>query len=132
NKPPIIKETSAHFIAGLSLEVSFIIGGLFVVTGPTVIIPLLRNAKLHPRVAAVLKWEGIIVDPAGPLLALFAYEVIKVLTKAELGPDYLLSFFLSAVLAAILGFVLGFLFSVMANRGMFPEYLKSPIILSAV
>src|SRR5699024_12748496 len=45
---------------------------------------------------------------------------------------YLLSFFLSAILAAVLGFVLGFLFSVMANRGMFPEYLKSPIILSAV
>lgn len=128
----ILGSLSAHFIAGLSLEVSFIIGGLFVVTGPTVIIPLLRNAKLHPRVAAVLKWEGIIVDPAGPLLALFAYEVIKVLTKAELGPDYLLSFFLSAILAAVLGFVLGFLFSVMANRGMFPEYLKSPIILSAV
>src|SRR5699024_7695979 len=62
----ILGSLSAHFIAGLSLEVSFIIGGLFVVTGPTVIIPLLRNAKLHPRVAAVLKWEGIIVDPAGP------------------------------------------------------------------
>src|SRR5699024_3459639 len=64
--------------------------------------------------------------------ALFAYEVIKVLTKVELGPDYLLSFFLYAILAAVFGFVLGFLFSVMANRGMFPEYLKSPIILSAV
>src|SRR5699024_11737063 len=61
-----------------------------------------------------------------------AYEVIKVLTKVELGPDYLLSFFLYAILAAVLGFVLGFLFSVMANRGMFPEYLKSPIILSAL
>lgn len=128
----ILGSLSAHFIAGLSLEVSFIIGGLFVVTGPTVVIPLLRNAKLHPRAAAVLKWEGIIVDPAGPLLALLAYEVIKVLTKPELGPDYLITFFISAILAAVLGFVVGFLFSIMANRGMFPEYLKSPIILSAV
>src|SRR5699024_1687001 len=93
---------------------------------------LLRNAKLHPRVAAVLKSEGIIVDPAGPLLALFAHEVIKVLTKVELGPDYLLSFFLSAILAAVLGFVLGFLFSVMATSVIFPDYLKSPIILSPV
>ncbi|WP_198434076.1 cation:proton antiporter domain-containing protein, partial [Virgibacillus salexigens] len=56
---------AAHFIAGLSLEVAFIIGGLFVVSGPTVIIPLLRQSKLKPRTAAVLKWEGIIVDPAG-------------------------------------------------------------------
>src|SRR5699024_10520979 len=128
----ILGSLSAHFIAGLSLEVSFIIGGLFVVTGPTVIIPLLRNAKLHTHVAAVLKWEGMIVYPVGPLIALFAYVVIKVLTKVELGLDYLLSFFLYAILAAVLGFVLGFLFSVMSNSGMFPEYLKSPFILSAV
>ena len=128
----ILGSLSAHFIAGLSLEVSFIIGGLFVVTGPTVIIPLLRNAKLQPRTAAVLKWEGIIVDPAGPLLALFAYEVIKVLTKSELHLNYLLTFFVSAILAALLGFIIGFAISVMANRGKFPEYLKAPIILSAV
>ncbi len=125
----ILGSLSAHYIAGLSLEVSFIIGGLFVVTGPTVIIPLLRNAKLQPRTAAVLKWEGIIVDPAGPLLALFAYEVIKVITRAELGPDYLLTFFISAFLAGVLGLVIGLGISYMANKGMFPEYLKSPIIL---
>lgn len=128
----ILGSLSAHYIAGLSLEVAFIIGGLFVVTGPTVIIPLLRNAKLKPRTAAVLKWEGIIVDPAGPLLALFAYEVIKVLTRAELGPDYLLSYFGSALLAGALGLVIGFGISVLANRGLFPEYLKSPIILAFV
>src|SRR5699024_9628257 len=63
---------AAHYIAGLNLAIAFIIGGLFIVTGPTVIIPLLRQAKLKPRVATVLKWEGIIIDPAGPLLALFA------------------------------------------------------------
>src|SRR5699024_6908255 len=128
----ILGSLSAHFIAGLGLEVSFIIGGLFVVTGPTVIIPLLRNAKLQPRTAAVLNWEGIIVDPVGPLLALFAYEVIKILGNAHLGPKYLLIFFGSAILAAILGFLIGFIISIMANKGMFPEYLKSPIILAFV
>src|SRR5690625_4064812 len=128
----ILGSLAAHYLAGLNLEVAFIIGGLFVVTGPTVIIPLLRNAKLQQRTAAVLKWEGIIVDPAGPLLALFAYEVIKVITNAHLGPDYLLTFFGSALLAGILGFVMGFAISILANRGLFPEYLKSPIILAFV
>src|SRR5699024_7852203 len=122
----------AHYIAGLNLEVAFIIGGLFVVTGPTVIIPLLRNAKLEPRTAAVLKWEGIIVDPAGPLLALFSYEVVKVFTRAELGFEYLVSFFGQALLAGLLGLVIGLGLSALANRGLFPEYLKSPIILSFV
>ena len=128
----ILSSLSAHYIAGLNLEVAFIIGGLFVVTGPTVIIPLLRNAKLQPRTAAVLKWEGIIVDPAGPLLALFSYEVIKVFTRAELGIEYLFSFFGQALLAAVLGLVIGLGISMLANRGLFPEYLKSPIILAFV
>lgn len=128
----ILGSLFAHFLAGLSLEVAFIIGGLFVVTGPTVIIPLLRNAKLKPRPAAVLKWEGIIVDPAGPLLALFAYEVIKVLTKEEFGFDYLLNFFLYALLAAAVGLGVGYLLSKMINLGMIPEYLKSPIVLAMV
>src|SRR5699024_6265089 len=123
---------AAHFIAGLSLQISFIIGGLFVVTGPTVIIPLLRNAKLKPRIAAVLKWEGIIVDPFGPLLALFAYEVINVLTTETLHANYLLNFFTSAVIAIVFGYVIGFSVSIMVSKGMFPEYLKSPIILAFV
>ncbi|WP_303967807.1 sodium:proton antiporter [Sporosarcina ureae] len=128
----ILGSFTAHYIAGLTWEVSFIIGGLFVVTGPTVIIPLLRNAKLKARTAAVLKWEGIIVDPAGPLLALFAYEVIKVLTNDHLSMNYLLNFFGGAALAALLGLAMGLLISVMANRGQFPEYLKSPVILAFV
>lgn len=123
---------AAHFIAGLSLEISFIIGGLFIVTGPTVILPLLRNAKLKPRTAAVLKWEGIIVDPFGPLLALFAYEIIKVLTNDSLHANYIFNFLLSAVFAIILGYVIGMLVSFMINKGLFPEYLKSPIIISFV
>ncbi|WP_153461707.1 MULTISPECIES: sodium:proton antiporter [Sediminibacillus] len=123
---------AAHFIAGLSYEVSFIIGGLFVVTGPTVIIPLLRNAKLAPRIAAALKWEGIIVDPFGPLLALFAYEVIKVLTIDSLQFDYLLKFFFSALIAVVFGYAIGMAVSIMISKGIFPEYLKSPIMLAFV
>ncbi|MDN6626581.1 MAG: sodium:proton antiporter [Pisciglobus halotolerans] len=120
---------AAHFVAGLSLEISFIIGGLFIVTGPTVIIPLLRQAKLQSRTAAILKWESIIVDPAGPLVALFAFEVIRVLTN-KVHPGYLVTFFVSAVLSGIVGYLFGLLLSTMISKGRFPEYLKSPIILS--
>lgn len=123
---------AAHYIAGLRFEIAFIIGGLFVVTGPTVIIPLLRNAKLKPRTAAVLKWEGIIVDPAGPLLALFAYQIIKIMASDVLSFHYLLNFFLGALFAVILGYATGIFLSFMISRGLFPEYLKSPIILSFV
>ncbi|MDW0108845.1 cation:proton antiporter [Sporosarcina aquimarina] len=128
----ILGSIAAHYFAGLQWEIAFIIGGLFVVTGPTVIIPLLRSAKLKSRTAAVLKWEGIIVDPAGPLLALFAYEVIKVLSNDNLTMANLLSFFGGAFLAMLLGLASGLLITVMASKGQFPEYLKSPIVLALV
>lgn len=123
---------AAHYVAGLNLEISFIIGGLFIVTGPTVITPLLRQAKLEPRISAVLKWEGIILDPIGPLLALLAYQVIKVVTNDAAGLDHLFIFFLSAIAAAFVGFAIGMIASFLINRGLFPEYLKSPVILSFV
>lgn len=128
----ILGSLAAHYIAGLSLEVAFIIGGLFIVTGPTVIIPLLRQSKLKPRVSALLKWEGIIVDPAGPLLALFAYEVIKVLVSDTLGMMELGKFLLASLLAILIGYIFAKVLSWMANKGLFPEYLKSPITLSLV
>lgn len=122
---------AAHYIAGLNLAISFIVGGLFIVTGPTVIIPLLRQAKLKPRVATVLKWEGIIIDPAGPLLALFAYQIIKVI-NGDVQGHYIINFFLGALLAVIIGVAAALVVSRMVRKGLFPEFLKSPIVLSFV
>src|SRR5699024_1983777 len=76
---------AAHYIAGLRLALAFIIGGLFIVTGPTVIIPLLRQARVKARLSGALKWAGIILDPVGPLLALFAYQIMRVLTWGSVG-----------------------------------------------
>jgi NhaP-type Na+/H+ or K+/H+ antiporter len=123
---------AAHFIAGLSLEISFIIGGLFVVTGPTVIIPLLRQAKLTPRVSSILKWEGIIVDPVGPLLALFAYEIIKISLDGPFRFSDFIPFFVDSLLAISVGYAIGILVSFFVSRGVLPEYLKSPIIFCFV
>src|SRR5699024_10697449 len=75
----ILGSLTAHYMAGLSWAVAFVIGGLFIVTGPTVIMPLLRQTKLKPRPARILKWEGIVVDPTGVLLAVFAFEIISYL-----------------------------------------------------
>lgn len=123
---------AAHYIAGLQWELSFIIGGLLIVTGPTVIMPLLRQAKLKPRVASALKWEGIILDPVGPLLALFAYQVIRVLTWESIDASFLLYFFLSALGATVVGYGIGFAFSFLLGKRWLPEFLKSPILLALI
>ncbi|HWK21747.1 MAG TPA: sodium:proton antiporter [Ureibacillus sp.] len=122
---------AAYYLAGISLEVSFIIGGIFIVTGPTVIMPLLRQAKLKERPSTILKWEGIVVDASGALIALFALQVVLWTSKAITGTSLLL-FFGASILSGITGLVSGFVLGRLLERGYIPEFLKSPIVLVSV
>ncbi len=128
----ILGSFAAHYVAGLSWAVAFVIGGLFIVTGPTVILPLLRQAKLKQRPASILKWEGIIVDPLGALLAVFAFEIIVFLTSEEVSAAILLFFFLSSLLAAFIGWLTGVIVGWIFEKGYVPEFLRSPVVLSMV
>ncbi|MBD8013218.1 cation:proton antiporter [Planococcus wigleyi] len=122
---------AAHYIAGLSWAVAFVIGGLFIVTGPTVILPLLRQAKLKSRPAAILKWEGIVVDPFGALLALFAFQFVLFANGDETAAAFGL-FFLASLFAAALGAGAGWLMGLMFERGQVPEFLKAPMVFGMV
>lgn len=69
---------ATHYIFGLSWQISFLFAGLIIVTGPTVITPILRNIPLKKDVSAVLKWEGILIDPIGALVAVLVFGFISV------------------------------------------------------
>src|SRR5699024_7115435 len=128
----ILGSLTAHYIAGLSLAVSFVIGGLFIVTGPTVIMPLLRQSKLKPRPAKILKWEGIVVDPIGVLLAVFAFEIIAYVTAEGRQGTALIIFFAVSIFGGILGWVFGRVIGWMFEGGLVPEFLKSPFVFVVV
>src|SRR5690625_5091405 len=123
---------TAHYMAGLSWEVAFVIGGLFIVTGPTVILPLLRQSKLKPRPAKILKWEGIIVDPLGVLLAVFAFDIITIFTTDMKDITTLLLFFIASLFAVFLGWFCGRFIGWMFETGYIPEFLKSPAVFIVV
>ena len=130
----ILGTLAAHFIAGLSWRTSALFAGILVVTGPTVIMPLLRQSKLGGKVGATLKWEGIVNDPVGALLAVFVYEVIRVLGVDGADNPFLTSMrLLGAVGAgALMGWVFGLAMAHAFKRGWTPEYLKAPILLASV
>ena len=69
---------AAHYFFGLDWQISFLFSGLIIVTGPTVITPILRNIPLRKDVSAVLKWEGILIDPIGALVAVLVFGFISV------------------------------------------------------
>ena len=116
---------AAHYLGGLSWPVALVFGAIVIVTGPTVIIPLLRHARLRRRPASYLKWEGIINDPIGALLAVVIFEYFALVGEGAL-PQMLTRAGLGLVLAALLGVGSGYLLGVVYRRGYVPEYLKGP------
>jgi len=123
---------ASHYIVGLPWDISAMVGGLFVVTGPTVIMPLLRQAHLKSRPANVLKWEGIVNDPLGALFAVGGYEFIR-FAQSEASMYFVfgkLAF--AAILGTIVGIISGYGLAWAFRRGFIPEYLKAPIVLAWV
>ncbi len=127
---------AAHYAAGLPWDISALLGGILVVTGPTVIIPLLRQARLSARPASVLKWEGIINDPLGAVFAVLIFEFITIgstLNAHEGGPlSAVLVLIIAVVLGALAGIAAGYALALSFRRGWVPEYLKAPLMLVTV
>lgn len=122
----------AYFVAGLSLPVSSIIGAILVVTGPTVIIPLLRQNRLTPKITSLMKWEGVVNDPLGVLLAVFIFEYYVTVTTSKPPLDIVLSIGGSILISLIIGVASGFFIKYTFQKRMCPEFLKVPIILCFV
>ena len=92
-----------------SWQLSLLFGSLVVVTGPTVVVPLLRNMRLHPRIRTILEAEGVLIDPIGALLATFLLQVIvapALGTIASEGLAVALSIAFGLVSGGIVGLVL--------------------------
>ena len=123
---------SAHYGAGLSWPAATILGAIFVITGPTVIMPLLRQAQLAKRPASLLRWEAIINDPIGALYAVFAFEVFLVLHGHHEAGNLAVTLIAAAVFAVFGGWLLGKLVAIAFIRALVPEFLKAPVLLSVV
>lgn len=131
--PPIawvLGATAAHVVGGLSWAVSWVIGAILVVTGPTVILPLLRQERLNKRISSLLKWEGIVNDPVGVLMAVLAFGYV---TAGEDGFDHtLLALVAALAAAAVFGGLGGWLTARLYQRGMVPYHLKAPLLMVIV
>ncbi len=123
---------AAHHLAGLSEPTAAIIGGIMVVTGPTVIMPLLRQAALPKRPASLLRWEAIIADPIGALFAIVAYEATIAITEGHSLLEIAFRLGGAVVFGSLIAFVLARLIAFAFVRGLVPEFLKAPILLVAV
>lgn len=123
---------AAHFILGLSWQISLLFSALIIVTGPTVISPILRNIPLKKDVSSILKWEGILIDPIGALVAVLVFEFIL----AGKGEAYTTTALIEFGKIVLFGFTFGFTFahalSFAVKKKVIPHYLLNVFTLATV
>lgn len=125
--------TTTHFLLGLSWPISALLGAVLVVTGPTVIQPLLRHLRLTEPAASLLRWEGILIDPVGAVLAVLVFEALV----ESGGTDVLTAeTFVGLAHAAIAGTATGLAgawgLRIVVSRYYLPDYLQNPVVLATV
>lgn len=123
---------AAHFIFEFSWQISFLFSALIIVTGPTVISPILRNIPLKTHVSSILKWEGILIDPIGALIAVLVFEFIRV----EGGQDFTETALVEFGKILLFGFTFGYAFAnvlaLLIKKNVIPHYLLNVFILATV
>ncbi|BBD01519.1 hypothetical protein YGS_C1P2774 [Sphingobium sp. YG1] len=128
----VLGSLACYYVAGLVWPVAILFAGILVVTGPTVVLPLLRQSNVAARPRAILKWEAIVNDPTGALLGVVTYEYLRRSGEGGTLASVILSLLAAAVIAGLIGWLaaraLGWLFP----RGHVPEYLKAPVLLVSV
>jgi len=128
----MITAISTRWLLNFSWEISLLFGALMVVTGPTVIVPMLRTVRPKENVAHILRWEGILIDPLGATLAVLVYEfIISGGTQGGFSTGILV-FCKIVVTGCFLGAASGYLFGSILRRHWLPQYLHNFFALAIV
>ena len=123
---------STYHLLNLPIELAFLFGAIVVVTGPTVIIPMLRIVRPNTKVANVLRWEGIVIDPLGALLAVLVFDfIISGQQNNALGMIFL-TFGKIIFSGLIIGFVSGWSIGELLRKQYVPQYLRNIFTLISV
>ena len=123
---------AAYYIFHLTWEMSFLFSSLIIVTGPTVITPILRNIPLKKDVSAILKWAGILIDPIGALVAVLVFEFISVGAGQEYTKTALIEFGKIVLFGCTFGFTFAHAINFIIIKKWVPHYLMNVFTLANV
>lgn len=121
-----------HFLVGFPWPLSWLFGAIMVVTGPTVIVPMLRTIRPNNRIAQILRWEGILIDPIGALLAVLVFEYLVASSNENQLLHILLMFGRTIATGIVIGGVGGWVVGYVLQKHLVPEYLRNLLALTLV
>lgn len=135
----ILASVAAHFTLGISARLAILLGSVLIVTGPTVIGPLLRSVRPTGKAGSILRWEGIVIDPIGAMVTVLVFEVIshglsigtREAAMSTIGA-VLHGALLTTACGTVIGLLVAFLLTKSISRFYIPDYLHVPITLALV
>jgi NhaP-type Na+/H+ or K+/H+ antiporter len=125
---------AAHYILDLNFEISILIGAILIVSGPTVVIPLLLHIRPNRRVSNLLKWEGILIDPIGAIIAVI---VLQSIVSGDLGDGTfqwsgILSVFETFAIGGVIGGLGGLAMMYILKNYLLPDLYQNMLSLAVV
>ena len=122
----------AHALLGMNWQIALIIGSILVVTGPTVIGPLLLHVRPEGRVAAVAKWEGIVIDPVGAVLAVLVLKAVFPQGVESATWATIESILWTAFIGIVTGWLAARILVELFKRHWVPDYLDNVVTLAMI
>lgn len=107
-------------------------GAIFTVTGPTVIGPLLRQIRPNSTVSSVAKWEGIVIDPIGALLAVLVATAVAAGSVSQAAVDVVVKISSTVAISAVFGYLIAYSLIQLFRKHLIPDYLHNPVLLASV
>ena len=123
---------AAYYFLGLGLEISVLFGAILIVTGPTVIIPLLRQVRPTETAGSVIKWEGIVNDPIGAMMAVLVFEIIVAGGFSHISGHAGMVIITTIVDGTFFGALGAGIMYIAMKRHWLPDYLQNPVTLMVV
>lgn len=120
------------WLLGLPPELAALVGAVTVVTGPTVIAPLMRVVRPNAAINQVLRWEGIVIDPVGAIFTLLVFEFITLREEAGSNFHLLIIFGQTVAVGLLTGALFGWLLGTALKRVWLPGYLQNFAVLAIV
>lgn len=128
----LVSGLAAYYLLGLPPGLAALFGAIVVVTGPTVIVPMLRSVRPNAKIANVLRWEGIAIDPLGALLAVLMFNFILSGETSDALTSVLLVFLKTIGVGSLTGLAAAVITGFILRRHLIPEFMRNMSVLILV
>lgn len=128
----VVAALGARYILGFSWSIAILTGAILIVTGPTVVGPLLRQIRPKGAAGKILKWEGILIDPVGAVLAVLVFELIRLDEISNISTFLIMGVLQSLLVGLAFGLVGAGLLIWLLKRYLIPDHLQNGVTLLLV